>query len=118
MLKALKKTIIRPDRTIGLEQETEKEHVSILMNKKRQEILQFIFKYPCIHLHGIAQNFGYSINATRWHLRKLMDIGYVNDYNFSNRKIYYPNNSLCELDIKILGLLAKIKPMLTLFFSP
>jgi predicted transcriptional regulator len=118
MLKALKKTIIRPDKTIGMDQETEKEHVSILMNKKRQEILQFIFKYPCIHLHGIARKLGFSINATRWHLRKLMDMGYLNEYKFSNRKVYYPNNSLRELDIQLLGLLndKKIGPLFKLIY--
>lgn len=110
--------MIRPDKSIGLDKDTEKEHVSILMNKKRQEILQYIFKYPCIHLHGIARNFGFSINATRWHLRKLMDMGYLNEHKFNNRKVYYPNKSLRELDIQILGLLndKKIGPVFKLIY--
>jgi len=105
MLKALKKTITRPDKLTTLKQEKEKERISILMNQKRQKILQFLFKYPCIHLHGIARNFGFSINATRWHLRKLMDVGYLDEYQLGNRKVYFPNNCLPEIDIKILGLL-------------
>ncbi len=56
-------------------------------------------------MHAIARNFEYSINTTRWHLRKLLEFGYISDYNFGNRRIFYPSNSLPEEDIQILGLL-------------
>jgi predicted transcriptional regulator len=105
MLKALKKTITRPDRSSISEIESEKEPICILMNQKRQQILQLIFKYPCKHLHEIARNFGFSINTTRWHLRKLLNFGYIEEHELGNRKVYFPNYSLQEKDIKILGLL-------------
>ena len=105
MLKALKKTITRPDKLSIFEIESEKEPISILMNQKRQQILQLIFKYPCIHLHEIARNFGFSINATRWHLRKLLNFGYIDKHELGNRKVYFPNYCLQEKDIQILGLL-------------
>jgi predicted transcriptional regulator len=105
MLKALGKSIMRPDKFPDLDAEKGKVPVSVLMNEKRQKILQFIFKYPCTHLHGIARNFEYSINATRWHLRKLMDTGYIDEFQLGNRKVYFPNKSLQETDIKILAML-------------
>ncbi len=115
MLKAFEKKIVRPDKLTGLKQltEKEKEPISILMNQKRQKILQFIFKFPCKHLHGIARNFGYSINTTRWHIRKLKQFGYIDEYKSRNRKIYFPSNCLREIDIRILGLLNdnKIEPL-------
>jgi predicted transcriptional regulator len=103
MLSELKKTIKRPDSDESIEKK--KVPVSILMNNNRQKILQFLFRYPCTHLHEIARYFKFSINTTRWHLRKLKQMGFINDYNISNRKIYFPNNSLKEFDIKVLGLL-------------
>lgn len=105
MLKELKKSILRPDKLPHAETEKEKEPTSILMNEKRQKILQHIFKFPCIHLHGIARNFGFSINATRWHIRKLKHVGYIDEFNLGNRKVYFPNKSLSDVDIRILGLL-------------
>jgi predicted transcriptional regulator len=103
MLSALKKTIKRPDKVDSIE----KEHVpiSILMNENRQKILQFLFKYPCTHLHEIARNLDFSLNTTRWHLQKLKEIGYLDVHEIGNKKLYYPNNSLKELDKKILGVL-------------
>ena len=103
MLLALKKTITRPEKMAGLEKE--KVPVSVLMNDNRQKILQFIFKFPCTHLHGIARTFKFSINSTRWHLSKLKEVGYITDHKFGNRKIYFPVNSLTKTDINILGLL-------------
>ena len=105
MLKALRRSITRPDKLPDLEAEKGKVPVSVLMNEKRQKILQFIFKYPCTHLHGIARNFQYSINATRWHLRKLMETGFIEEFKLGNRKVYYPIKSLQETDIKILAML-------------
>jgi predicted transcriptional regulator len=105
MLKALKKSIARPDKSSTPDMEKEKEPVSVLMNEKRQKILQLLFRYPCTHLHGIARNFGFSINATRWHIRKLLNFGYLDEFKLGNRTIYYPNKSLNEEDIRILGLL-------------
>ena len=94
----------RPDKNSIIEIESEKEPISILMNEKRQKILQLIFKFPCIHLHEIARNFGFSINATRWHLRKLINFGYIDEYELGNKKVYFPSNTLEEKDIQILGL--------------
>ena len=111
MLTALKKSIIRPEKTKSLEKE--KAPVSILMNGNRQKILQYIFKYPCTHLHGIARNCGFSINATRWHLQKLISVGYISNFMLGNRKVFFLNNSLQELDIRLLGLLnnKKMEPL-------
>jgi predicted transcriptional regulator len=103
MLTELKKSIKRPEETELIDKE--KVPVSILMNKVRQKILQFLFKYPCTHLHGIARNFGYSINNTRWHLEKLKNFGYVDDYPIRNRKVFFPNNFLKDVDIVLLALL-------------
>jgi predicted transcriptional regulator len=105
MLKAFQKSITRPDKLAVQQFEKEKEPISVLMNENRQKILQLIFKYPCTHLHGIARNFGFSINATRWHIRKLMNFGYIEEFKLGNRTVYYPTKSLTEPDIKILGLL-------------
>ncbi len=107
MLHALKKSITRPDNVNG--SEIEKVPVSILMNQKRQKILQYLFKYPCTHLHGIAHNLDLSINSTRWHLRKLIQVGYINEHKLGNRKVYFPNNSLSNVDIEILGVLTNKK---------
>lgn len=85
--------------------EKERVPVSILMNNNRQKILQFLFKYPCTHLHEIARTFQFSINSTRWHLRKLKEVGYINDFFIGNKKIFFPNNSISDIDIRLLGIL-------------
>ena len=88
MLTALKKTIKRPEKVDALDKE--KVPVSVLMNPNRQKILQYLFRYPCTHLNSIARNFNYSVNNTRWHLRKLMETGYINDHKLGNKKLYLP----------------------------
>jgi len=103
MLSELRKTIARHDKLGTFERD--RNRISILMNDKRQKILQYIFKFPCSHLHGIARNLGFSINATRWHLNKLISGGYISEHYFSNRKIFFPNNCLNEPDIKLLGIM-------------
>ena len=99
----MKKTITRHDTTNR--HEKPKVPLSILMNINRQKILQFLFKFPCTHLHGIARNFELSINATRWHLQKLMQVGYIDGIKLRNRKVFFPYNSLKKTDIQILSLL-------------
>lgn len=107
MLSELRKTIARHEKLGTFERDRNK--ICILMNNKRQKILQYIFRFPCSHLHGIARNLDLSINATRWHLNKLIIGGYITEHDFSNRKIFYPNNCLNETDIKLLGIMNENK---------
>jgi predicted transcriptional regulator len=103
MLTDLKKSIKRPESVERMEKE--KVPVSILMNQTRQNILQFLFRYPCTHLHGIARNFNYSVNSTRWHLRKLFEFGYIDIFSVGNKKVYFPNEALSDQDIFLLSIL-------------
>jgi predicted transcriptional regulator len=103
MLSELKRTIKRPDVLETIEKD--KVPVSILMNTNRQKILLFLFKYPCSHLHKIGRSLDFSLNTTRWHLRKLEEKGYIEYMKFKNRKIFFPTNSLKEVDMRLLSIL-------------
>ena len=76
----------------------------ILMNSTRKKILQFLTRYPCLHLHGIAKSMRLSINNARWHLDKLVDNGYLSTTKIENKRVYYPQGMVEDEDIKIFAL--------------
>jgi predicted transcriptional regulator len=102
MLKALKSKIIRKDKIPDLEES--KVPRGILMNSTRKHILQYLTRYPCVHLHGIAKEMGLSINNTKWHLDKLVENGYLSTQKLENKRIYYPMGMIEKKNIEILAL--------------
>lgn len=102
MLKAFKRTIRRRDDLP--EFETEKVPDALLMNETRQKILQYLCKYPCIHLSGIAKDLKLSFNASKWHLNKLVDHGILNAHKIGNKLVYYPTDMIEIEDIELLAI--------------
>jgi len=103
MLKALRLTITRKDKIPDLEEP--KVPKGILMNSTRRRILQYLSRYPCLHLHGIAKSMGLTTNNAKWHLDKLLENGYLSTLKMGNKRIYFPTGMIDIEDVNILALL-------------
>ncbi len=102
MLRALRLTMTRKDKIPDLEEP--KVPKGVLMNSTRRRILQYLSRYPCIHLHGLAKSMGLSINNARWHLGKLLENGYLSTLKMGNKRIYFPTGMIEVEDVNILAI--------------
>jgi DNA-binding MarR family transcriptional regulator len=102
MLRALKRTIKRREDIPDLE--TDKAPDALLMNETRQKILQYLCRYPCIHLSGIAKDLKLSFNASKWHLNKLVDNGLLQTKKIGNKLVYFPTDMIDNEDIDLLAI--------------
>jgi predicted ArsR family transcriptional regulator len=102
MLKALRRTIKRREDLPELQKD--KRPDTLLMNETRQKILEYLCRYPCIHLSGIAKDLNLSFNASKWHLNKLVENGILNTKKFGNKLIYFPTDMIEIDDIDLLAL--------------
>lgn len=76
-----------------------------LMNKNRQEILQFLCIHPCSYSTMISTSLGLSLHATNWHLRRLIESDYISKKTMGKKTVYYPSNMIAMEDIPILEIL-------------
>ncbi|MFQ6107802.1 MAG: winged helix-turn-helix transcriptional regulator [Thermoplasmata archaeon] len=74
----------------GEREEEKKRPVSVLMNRNRQRIFQFLCNFPCSHQKRIAASLELSNPTVRWHLQKLIQSGYVKSRTVGGRVVYYP----------------------------
>ena len=102
MLKAFRRTIRRRDDLPDLE--TEKVPDTLLMNETRQNILQYLCKYPCTHLSGIAKDLNLSFNASKWHLNKMVENDILNLKKIGNKVVYFPTDMIETDDIDLLAI--------------
>ena len=50
---------------------------SVLANEKRLRILEYLVNFPCAPMTKISESTGFSIGSVRWHLKYLLDGGYI-----------------------------------------
>ena len=48
---------------------------SLLMNPRRQRILEYVWNRPCSHLRGISRDLRIPAQSLRWHLIRLQEGG-------------------------------------------
>ncbi len=70
--------------------ETKGVESSLLMNKTRQEIFQFVCNNPCAHLREISRALKISTQTSKWHLVKLKSGKLISETRFGNKKIFSP----------------------------
>ncbi len=76
-----------------------------IMNENRQQILQYLSKHPCSYLNRISKDLGLSFHTAKWHLRKIIERGYVANQRMGKRMVFYPKDMIAVEDIPIFELL-------------
>ena len=72
---------------------------TLTMNPRRQEILQYLCKYPCSRLSKIARDLDISNAATKWHLGSLAENDFVTKHVVKEDTVFYPTNMIDEKDV-------------------
>jgi DNA-binding MarR family transcriptional regulator len=75
---------------------------SLLMNPLRSSIFQFITRNPCSNLTNIVRSLGINASTGKWHVRILINEGYITSTDIGSSTIYYPMNMLEQEDIALL----------------
>ncbi len=98
MVSAFKKGIEEEKEALkGLEKE--RGRATLTMNPRRQEILQYLCRYPCSRLSKIAKDLELSTAATKWHLTRLAEKGFIAQ-EVKGETIYYPAKMIYQNDIE------------------
>jgi DNA-binding MarR family transcriptional regulator len=103
MVDALKKEM-EEDREApsGLEERVKE---TITMNPRRQEILQYLCKYPCTRLSKIAKDLELSNASTKWHLKRLAEKNFIAREEVNGDHIFYPVKMIDKDDLKALTII-------------
>lgn len=81
---------------------------SILMNPTRQRIFEYLCYRPASRLRPTARGLGMNATVVQFHLRKMMQHGYLAAAEVDGIHIYYPSDLRpAEDDIPILAMLAE-----------
>jgi DNA-binding MarR family transcriptional regulator len=103
MVDAFKKGIEEDKDTPKGPEERVKE--TITMNPRRQEILQYLCKYPCTRLSRIAKDLELSIAATKWHLERLAEKDFIVKEVVKGDSVFYPTNMIDENQVQTFSII-------------
>ncbi len=78
---------------------------TLTMNPRRQEILQYLCRYPCSRLSKIAKELELSTAATKWHLERLAEKDFVTEDDINGNMVYYPTDMIDGNDVEIFAAL-------------
>lgn len=89
----------------------ESEKVSI-----RKRVYDAVRRYPGLHIRGLERNLGISAPLVQYHLRKLVEEGFVEGHEQGGYMRYYPTSkgksaSVTGPDVPIVGLLREEVPL-------
>jgi DNA-binding MarR family transcriptional regulator len=87
---------------------------TLTMNPRRQEILQYLCKYPCCRLSKIARDLDISNAATKWHLGSLAENEFVSKHIVNHDTVFYPTNMIDERHVEIFSTINNEKGTLIL----
>ncbi|UCD92641.1 MAG: winged helix-turn-helix transcriptional regulator [Methanobacteriota archaeon] len=79
--------------------------ISVLMNKKRRLIFQYLTEKPLTHLRKLSRETGMPLGTTDWHLKALIEANVVSVHHGKRRSFYYPSGWIDEIDLDCLSLL-------------
>lgn len=103
------KRAIAVERTIEESEDGRKSEKSVLLNPTRAEIYQYLCKNPCCRVRAIEKALELAVPTIEWHLRKLVDNGFITMKNLGKNKIYYPTDMIDPDDIEVLALISRDK---------
>jgi len=75
--------------------------VSLLMNEKRQEILQYACNNPCSHLRQMARNLRIPTQTIKWHLDRLVAGGFLSFKIWKGKRVFYPFDWIESEDVDV-----------------
>jgi DNA-binding MarR family transcriptional regulator len=78
---------------------------SVLMSPVRQRLFAFLCRYPGSPLKTVSAANDISRSTASWHLRQLMEAGYINQRNVRNKVTFSPAGLVDEKDTELLELL-------------
>jgi len=107
--RALKRVFGQQDILKGIEEQ--KAVISFLMNEKRRALFSHLCQHPCDHLRGIARALDISATGASWHLRTLVDAGYVEHAEIKARKVFWPKGMVLKRDIGLVACLRRPYPL-------
>ncbi len=82
---------------------------TLLLNPQRQQILQYLSKYPCNHINGIVRDLNLSYPTVKWHIDLLIKQEFVSSKTVGNKTVFYPYNMISEKDVDLFSFLNKNK---------
>jgi predicted transcriptional regulator len=98
-------TVIRRDEQI-VEKVTKKKVIeTVLLSTARQDIYQYLCTQPCSWLSKISADLKISAHAVKWHLKKMVEKGYVSEFKIGKKTVFYPAGFVSDDDIKLLAML-------------
>ncbi|MEE9151976.1 MAG: winged helix-turn-helix transcriptional regulator [Thermoplasmata archaeon] len=103
MVDAFKKGIEEDKEVLKAPEERVKE--TIIMNPRRQEILQYLCKYPCTRLSKIAKDLDLSVAATKWHLERLAEKEFIVKEEVNGDFVFYPTNMIGEKEVQTFAII-------------
>ena len=72
----------------GYEAEAESGAASVLMNDNRRRAFEYVAWHPCCTAGEVARALGVRDPTAAWHLRKLAEAGYVQEFRFPRGRVY------------------------------
>lgn len=78
---------------------------TITMNPRRQEILQYLCKYPCTRLSKITKDLELSVAATKWHLERLVEKDFIVKEEVNGDSVFYPANMIDEAEVQTFAIM-------------
>lgn len=79
----------------------------------RKQVYEAVRRYPGIHVRGIERNLGVSAPLVQYHLKHLVDEGFVEAHDQGGYSRYYPRREVRvrDEDVPLLGLLREEVPL-------
>lgn len=83
----------------------EKIKETILMHPKRQDILEYLCRYPCSRLSKISRDLDLTKSTVKWHLEMLIKKNFISQEIVDGNNVFFPTEMIDENDITVLSLL-------------
>ncbi len=91
----------------NLIREEEKERgFHIFANKHRRDVFRELTRAPCQTSSAIAKTLNYDVQDVEWHLRKLIENGFVEKREHKKR-LFYPSGLVMDEDVPLFALINK-----------
>ncbi|MHA1381745.1 MAG: winged helix-turn-helix transcriptional regulator [Candidatus Helarchaeota archaeon] len=65
---------------------------NVLVNKKREKILNYIYNFPGAHLREIRNVLNLNPKVTNWHLKVLEDFEFIYRKKYLNYRVFFPSD--------------------------
>ncbi len=80
---------------------------SLLMSPLRRRLFLAVATRPCLHVRQLARDVGASPQSVSWHLRRLVESGYLGSTPWRGKSAHYPDAFVAPEDVPILAALRR-----------